>query len=136
VEREANRPADGALCALDVGVEVAPVAGEPLALVHEARVLRGNGRLETPSLGVEHQVFEGPVRGVKNDGRRRLVDLARLDPHEAVLDHVDAADAVQAAQTVELLNQGYGVGLAAIERRRYALLAGQLDAPWGGGGGV
>src|SRR2546423_9271722 len=136
MEREANRPADGALCALDVGVEVAPVTGEPLALVHEARVLRRNRSLEMASLGVEHQVFESPVRRVKDDSRRRLVDLARLDSHEAVLDHVDAADAVQAAQTVELLNQGYGAGLAAIERRRYALLEGQLDDPGAGGGGV
>jgi len=82
------------LCALDVGVEVAPVAGKPLALVHETRVLRCDRGLETANLGIEHQVFEGAMRRVQNDGRRRFVDLPRLDPHEAVLDHVDPADAV------------------------------------------
>src|SRR5437879_12176803 len=126
MEREANRPADGALCALDVGVEVAPVTGEPLALVHEARVLRRDRSLETRSLGVEHHVLEGPVRGVQDDGRRRLVDLARLDSHEAVLDHVDAADAVQAGQTVDIPNHGYRAGLAAIEARVPALPVGEL----------
>jgi len=105
VERQPNRAAHGALRALDVGVEVAPVAGEPFALVNEARVLCRDRSLETPNLGVEHQVFEGPMRRVQNDGRRRFVDFSRLDSHEAVLDHVDAADAVQAAQTVELLDE-------------------------------
>src|SRR5207248_9717721 len=106
MELEANRPAHGALCALDVSVEVAPMTGKPFALVNETRVLRRDRRLETPSLGVEHQVFESPMRRVQDDGRRRFVDLSRLDSHEAVLDHIDPADAVQAAQPVQFLDKG------------------------------
>ena len=43
--------------------------------------------------------------GVQDGRRRRLVDLAALDPDEAVLDVVDPADAVGAAQVVEALDE-------------------------------
>ena len=43
------------------------------------------------------------MRGVQDGGRGRLVDLAALDAHEAVLDVVDAADAVPAAEVVHAL---------------------------------
>ena len=81
------------------------MASKPFALVHEARVLRRDRCLEAPNLGVEHQVFEGPMRRVQNDGRRRFVDLSRLDSHEAVLDHVDPADTMQAPDPVQFLDQ-------------------------------
>jgi hypothetical protein len=37
---------------------------------------------------------------VEHDAGRALVDLARLDPDEAVLDVVDPADAVRSCQVV------------------------------------
>jgi hypothetical protein len=49
--------------------------------------------------------FEFLVRGVQDDARGRLVDLARLDADEAVLDHVDAAHAVRAGDGLEALDQ-------------------------------
>jgi len=106
MELDANRPAHGVLCALHVGVEVAPVTSEPLALVDQTRILGRDRAFETPNLGVEHQVLEGPMRRVQNDGRRRLIDLPRLDPHEAVLDHVDPAHPVEAPETVQFVDQG------------------------------
>ena len=56
MELDANRPANGALGAVDVGIEVAPVARKPLALVNEPGILRRDGGLETPDLGVEHKL--------------------------------------------------------------------------------
>jgi hypothetical protein len=44
------------------------------------------------------------VGGVKDDGRGRLVDLAALDAHQPVLDVVDAAHTVGAAQVVQALD--------------------------------
>jgi len=43
---------------------------------------------------------------MQDDRRRRLVDLSRLDPHEAVLDHVDPPDPVEAAQPVQFVGEG------------------------------
>src|SRR5205823_11625065 len=88
-------------------------------------------------------VFEGPMRRVQDDGRRRLVNLPRLDPHETVLDHVDPADAVQAAQPVQFVDQGQaptlpsrGGGGRCPQADWYALLEGQLDDRGSGGGVV
>src|SRR5262245_46917855 len=67
---------------------------------------------------------------VQNDGRGRLVQLTRLDADEAVLDVVDAADAVLAADVVELFDERHAVRLDAVERDGSALL--ELDLDVGG----
>ena len=53
---------------------------------------------------------------------RRLVDLAALDADEAVLDVVDPADAVGAAQRVQPVHQLDGAEPLAVERDRDAAL--------------
>ena len=45
------------------------------------------------------------MRRMEHRGRRRLVDLAALDPDEAVLDVVDPADAVGPAEAVEPIDE-------------------------------
>ena len=60
------------------------------------------------------------MRGVQDRRGRRLVDLAALDPDEAVLDVVDAADAVGAAQVVEALDE--------LDRRQPLAVEGDRDA--------
>src|SRR6185369_1900381 len=47
----------------------------------------------------------GPVRTVQDRGGRRLVDLAALDPDQAILDVVDPPDTVRAAQVVDTLDE-------------------------------
>ena len=56
-----------------------------------------------------------------------LVDLARLDADEAVLDVVDPADAVPAGDLVQLLDQLDAVELAAVEGDGPAAVEGDLD---------
>src|SRR5690606_1529432 len=62
----------------------------------------------------------------------RLVDAARLHADEAVLDQVEAADAVVAAEIVQRLEQGRRRQFLAVERYRIALAEGNDDL----GGGV
>ena len=123
----------GLLGARDVGVEVTPVGGEPLALIHEARVFLRRRGLETCHLAVEDELLEGAMRGMQDDGRRCLVDLARLDPNEAILDQ---ADSMQSAQLIELRHQGRaGKGLPC-HRHWNSPLKVELDESSAGGGGV
>ena len=61
--------------------------------------------LEPLEIARDDELLELAVRGVQDDRRRRLVDLARLDPDQPVLDHVDAADAVRAGNRLEALDQ-------------------------------
>ena len=52
---------------------------------------------------------------VQQQGGRGLVDLARLDPDQAVFDMIDPADAVLAGKLAELVDQGDAVELAAVQ---------------------
>ena len=64
---------------------------------------------------------------VQHDGGRGLVDLARLDPDQPVLDVVDPAHAVLAGELVELVDQRDAVELAAVEGDRLAAVERDLD---------
>ena len=67
------------------------------------------------------------MRLVQDDGRRRLVDLARLDADEAVLDVVDPADAVRAGDPVQLLDQLRAVELLAVQGDGPTVVEGDLN---------
>src|SRR5436309_1261685 len=105
VESNADLAAHETLRAADVHSEVLMVRREPEAVVDHLRVFPRDARLEAQRVLREHHLFEGLVRRVQDHRRRRLVDLARLDTDEAVLDLVDAADAVLAADLVEPLDE-------------------------------
>ena len=73
----------------------------------------------------DDQLLELAVRGVQHDRGRRLVDLARLDAHQPVLHHVDAADAVRAGDRFERFDQLDERHLDAVGAHRHAAL--ELD---------
>ena len=62
------------------------------------------------------------VRVPQDRAARRLVDAARLHADEAVLDEVDAADAVVAAVVIQRRQQVGGAQRIAVDRHRVALL--------------
>src|SRR5207253_1362655 len=62
--------------------------------VDELRVARGDALLLVRALAVEGERFERFERGDEHRAARRLVHAARLDADQAILDQVDAADAV------------------------------------------
>ena len=75
----------------------------------------------------QHQPLEGVVGRVQDHRRGRLVDLAALDADEAVLDVVDPADAVRAAQVVQPLDQLDAAQRLAVDRDRDAALEADHD---------
>ena len=62
---------------------------------------------------------------VQDGGGGRFVDLAALDPDEAILDVVDPADAVGAAQAMQPLDQLDRRQPIAVERDRDPALEGR-----------
>ena len=52
-------------------------------------------------LAVEGERLDSPVRDVEDGAARRLIHAARLHANIAVLDEIDAADAVIAAELVQ-----------------------------------
>src|SRR5207248_9999029 len=102
----------------------------------KARVFLRRRGLETRHLAVEDELLEGAMRGMQADGRRCFVDLARLDPNEAILDHVDPADSMQSAQLIELRHQGRTGKRLPCRRRWNSPLKVELDEGGAGGGGV
>ena len=71
--------------------------------------------------------FDRAVRRQQHGAARRLVDPTRLHAHEAVLDQIDAADAVGAGQLVEAREQGRRRQRFAVDRDRIAPLEGELE---------
>ena len=59
-------------------------------------------------LAVHRDRFECAVSGLQDRDAGRLVNAARLHADKAVLDQIDAADAVFAAEVVELRQQAAG----------------------------
>mgnify|MGYP003694610197 CR=1 FL=1 len=62
------------------------------------------------------------MRGHQDRDAGRLVNAARLHPDKAVLDQIDAADAVLAAEIVELRQQIDRTVLHAVDGDRLAFL--------------
>ena len=103
------------------------VRGEPQAVVDQVGVLLRDALLHPVLLLRERYRLQRPVRLQQRDGGRRLVDLARLDAHQPVLDHVDAADAVLARQRREPLHQRHRARPLAVQRHRHPVVERHLD---------
>ncbi len=95
---------------------------EPLPEVDELCVAVGDLLLVVQRLAVQHQALQLVVGGVQDRAARRLVHAARLHAHQAVLHHVGAADAVDAAQLVQPRHQLDGAAGHAVDALRDALL--------------
>src|SRR5207253_526490 len=117
---DADVPGHPLLSRGDEGVERLPEGGEPEAVVHERGVAGGDGALELEQVPREDQGLEGLV-GLDEDGRGgAFVHLAGLDPDDARLDVVDAADAVAARELIEGSDQVDELEPPTLEGRRLA----------------
>ena len=112
VELHPHRARDVLLVRDGEGHQVLVKLAEPEAVVDQVGVGLADQRLEPERLLREGQELELAMRLVQHDGGGRLVDLARLDADQAVLDVVDPADAVLAGELVELVDQLDAVHLA------------------------
>ena len=98
---------------------------EPQAVVGELGQLVRHEMIEPKGVLGQRESLERPMSRVQHDGRGRLVDLATLDPHQPILDVVDAPNAMPAGEVAEALNQLDRREPFAVERNGYPAL--ELD---------
>ncbi len=79
------------------------------------------------SLLVEAEGLEHLVGRVEDGAAGGLIDAARLHADEPVLEQIDNADAVRAADLIELFDEGHTVHLDAVEAHRHALFKAEGD---------
>src|SRR5450830_446380 len=104
VQHDPDVTRDVALGVRDEDVKGLLQRREPLAVVDQLGPALAHGPLEPRLLTLDRDVLELLVCGDESHGAGRLVDLARLDADEAVLDHVDPPDALRARAAVHLLD--------------------------------
>ena len=141
VELQTDNTVDGALAGGNRADDELTLGREPVAVVEDPAELDGDELVaERADIAVERETLDVHVRDTENGRRRGLVASTRLDADEAVLDDVDAADAVLAGERVELEEHIDRVGVLLVlggdgDLHRQALL--ELDGnPFRGGGGV
>ena len=126
-ELEPDRAGDALLHVLHERVDRLARRRKPEAVVDDVGVFLREALLESLEILGDDQPLELAMRGMQNDGRRRLVDFARLDADQPILDHVDSADAVNAGnrlEAVDELGQRHG---DAVDRRPARPLPFDLD---------
>lgn len=103
VELQADETVDGALAGGDRGDDELALGCEPVAIVEDPAKLDGDELVaERANIAVEREALDVHVCDAKDGRCGGLVASARLDADEAVLDDVDASNAVLASQRVEL----------------------------------
>ena len=100
---------------------------EPQAVIDDLGPLLVDAVLELERRGVEAERLERVVHVDERERRGALVALVALDAHHAVLDHVEAAVAVLAADLVELHDERQQFHRLAVERDGLALLEADHD---------
>ncbi len=114
-----------ALGLVDQRLERLPFGGEPEPVVHELGVLRHERVPQVHHLAVHRQGLHLAVRVHEDRAARGLVDAPGFHAYKAVLDQVDPADAVLAAELVQGLEHARGREAAAIDR--HAVAAPELE---------
>ena len=112
---------------IDGGLHHHALRGEPEAVVDELRIARHHFVLEMGDLTVEADRLDGAMRAHHDRSTGRLVCAAALHPDEAVLDDVETADAVLAAEAIQFGQHfGWRHGLA-VDGNDVARFVGELD---------
>ena len=97
VEFQADFAGDFLLGLGDEGLDGFALGGEPKAVVNELGVFRDEGVAGHLELAVHDEGLEIAVGGEQDEAAGGFVDAAGFHADEAVLDDVDAADAVGTA---------------------------------------
>ena len=115
-EADADDSRDVTLRGADESHEVLVQGGKPEAVVDHIGDLAGHELLEAHLVLGERHLLQLGVGRVEHHGGRTLVDLAGLDPNQAVLDVVDPTDTVRARHVVQAADQPLAVQHLAVER--------------------
>src|SRR5262249_23558488 len=89
---------------------------EPEAVVYELGIFGHTLVLEVGGSAVQCDRFDAAVGGKQDCSTRRLIHTARLHADETVLDEIESADAVGAAEIVEVLKKNRRGHFLAIDR--------------------
>ena len=137
VQLQADDAVHGALARGDRAGHELALGREEVAVVEDAAELDGDELVaQRADVAVEREALEVDVRGAQDRRAGRLVAPARLDADEAVLDDVDAPDAVLAPERVEREEDLDRVGVRLGPRRDLDREPGlELDRDALGGGG-
>ena len=113
------------LAPVDQGLQHLALGAEPEAVVDQLGVARHELVLEVRRAAIERDRSDRAVR--RQQHCAWPVHPARLHADEAVLDQIDAADAVGAGQLVQAREQDGRGQRFAVDRDRIATLEGELD---------
>src|SRR5690606_5963764 len=98
IELHAHTTGHEFLALVDQRLQKLALGGEPEAVINEFRIARHERIFEVRGLPVERDRFYASVGGEQDGAAGRLIDAARLHADETVLDKIEAADAVLAAE--------------------------------------
>ena len=125
MQDHANLTGHVLLGVFDEGVERLGCRGEPLRIVDQLAPALVDVALDAVLFAFEAAVFEFLVSGDQSHGTRSLVQLAGLDADQAVLDEVDAADALGSGAAVHLFDGLQRGDVTSVDLDRHTFL--ELD---------
>ena len=106
VELDSDRSGDVLLALVNQGLEHFALGREPEAIVDQLRIFGHQLVLEMSRAAIQCDGFNAAMRLQQDGAAGRLVDAARFHADIAVLDEVEAADAICLAKFVQLGEQG------------------------------
>src|SRR5919202_465714 len=127
VEFDAHLAGDCLLRHVDKGIERLTQRREPEAVVDKLGVLLSHDVLVVQRLAIQRDRFQLLVRGGKDRRTWLLVDPVALHPDEPILDEIDPADTVPAADLIQGTEQLDWTEHYAIEADRVALFEAEHD---------
>src|ERR1051326_4203323 len=127
IQLQPHPPFDLLLALVDRPLPHLALGREPEAVVDQLGIARHQLVLEMHRAAVEAEALDAAMRRQQDRAARGLVDAARFHADKAVLDEIEAADTVLAAELVEAGQQGRGRQPFAIDRDGIAAREIDLD---------
>src|SRR5258708_5394125 len=106
VQLQAHVAGDVALGVFEEALQPSSQVVKPVAGIDQLRITTAQKFLELNHFPAMDQSFQVAMTGEQNRRAGRLVEFSTFDGEEAVFDDITAADAVFAAQSVQLSHQG------------------------------
>src|SRR5690606_14983678 len=126
-ELEADRARHLRLAMVDCGLKHFPLRAEPEAIIDKLGITRRELVLEMRGTPAERQPHDPAMSQMRDGTARRLIHAARLHADIAVLDQVEATDAMATAICVERFEQRRGAHPFAIDGNAVATLESDRD---------
>src|SRR5207248_2845257 len=117
IEFQPDAALDLLLALIDRRLQHLALGREPEPVVDQLGIARHQLVLEMHRAAVEAEALDAAMRRQQDRAARRLVNAARFHTDKAVLDEIEAADAMLAAELIEASQHGRRRQPFAIDRR-------------------